>query len=164
MGGCPGATNVVPSVDFFSYITHAFRTAPPICSPMFIRKKKMNNGTIKVQTAKSVREGDKVRQRIVRHVGTAHRESELGRYEVFPGNSHEGHTLLQAVDGLQERYPGVVFTIVADAAMINRDNERALQERGIPYVLGARIRTLPVELTERGTSRSMRVGRTPVGS
>ena len=68
-------------------------------------------------------------------------------YEVFPGNSHEGHTLLHAVDGLKERYPEVSFTIVADAAMINRANEQALQERGIPYVLGACLRKLPAALT-----------------
>ena len=69
-------------------------------------------------------------------------------YEVFPGNSHEGHTLLQAVDGLKDRYPEVEFTIVADAAMINKDNEKALQERGVPYVLGACIKKLPAALTE----------------
>ncbi len=69
-------------------------------------------------------------------------------YEVFPGNSYEGHTLLQAVDGLKDRYPEVEFTIVADAAMINKDNEKALQERGVPYVLGACIKKLPSALTE----------------
>ena len=68
-------------------------------------------------------------------------------YEVFPGNSSEGATLLMSVDGLRERYPDIDFTIVADAAMINRENEKALQERGIPYVLGARLRKLPAALS-----------------
>ena len=69
-------------------------------------------------------------------------------YEVFPGSSSEGSTLLLAVDGLRERYPGIAFTLVADAAMINKDNEKALQGRGIPYVFGARLKTLPAALSK----------------
>ena len=68
-------------------------------------------------------------------------------YEVFPGNSHEGHTLLSAVDRLKDRYPEVKFTLVADAGMMTKENEKALQERGVPYVLGARIRKLPAAVT-----------------
>ena len=68
-------------------------------------------------------------------------------YEVFPGNRSEGSTLLLSVDGLRERYPAIDCTIVADAAMINKENEKALQERGIPYVRGARLRKLPVALS-----------------
>ena len=69
-------------------------------------------------------------------------------YEVFPGDSSEGQTLMVAVDHLRDRYPEVAFTLVADAVMITKANEAALQERGIPYVLGARIKKLPAALTQ----------------
>ena len=70
-------------------------------------------------------------------------------YEVFPGNQAEGQTLLVALAGLQERYPAIAFTIVADAAMINNNNEKELQERKIPYILGARIKNLPKVLEKQ---------------
>ena len=70
-------------------------------------------------------------------------------YEVFPGNKSEGQTLLVALDALKERYPAVEFTIVADAAMINKDNEKDLQKRKIPYILGARIKNLPKALEKQ---------------
>ena len=70
-------------------------------------------------------------------------------YEVFPGNQAEGQTLLVALAGLQERYPAIAFTIVADAAMINKNNEKELQERKIPYILGARIKNLPKVLEKQ---------------
>ncbi len=49
-------------------------------TPMFIRKKKMPNTTIKIQLATGTREGDKVRQKIVRHVGTAHNDNERAQF------------------------------------------------------------------------------------
>ncbi|MCY3879787.1 MAG: hypothetical protein OXF74_11495, partial [Rhodobacteraceae bacterium] len=48
---------------------------------MFIRRKKAGEDRTKVQIVKSVRTGDKVRQRVLRHVGTAHGEEELERLE-----------------------------------------------------------------------------------
>ncbi len=37
-------------------------------------------------------------------------------YALLPGNTFEGKTLMQAVTSLQQRHPGAVFTVVADAA------------------------------------------------
>lgn len=66
-------------------------------------------------------------------------------YELFPGNSYEGKTLVNALEALEQRHVGTRFTVVADAAMINKENEAALQERGTPYILGARLRSRPAE-------------------
>ena len=50
---------------------------------MFIRKNKMPNTTIKIQLASGIREGNKIRQKIVRHVGTAHNDNELAQLMGF---------------------------------------------------------------------------------
>ena len=44
---------------------------------MFVRRKPLAGGRTKVQVVKSVRDGSKVRQRVVRHVGTASSDAQL---------------------------------------------------------------------------------------
>ena len=53
------------------------------------------------------------------------------------------------MDCLRRRYSGIDFTVVADTAMINKKNEKALQERKIPYVLWARLNNLPSPLAKK---------------
>ncbi len=48
---------------------------------MFVRRKKLAGGRTKVQIVRSVRNGDRVRQRVLRHVGTATTEAQLERLE-----------------------------------------------------------------------------------
>ncbi len=67
-------------------------------------------------------------------------------YELHPGNTHEGGTLVQALDALERRHPGIAFTVVADAGMISRENRQALEQRGTPYILGARLKSCRVAL------------------
>lgn len=62
-------------------------------------------------------------------------------YELFPGKTYEGHTLIGAIETLRRRYPETRFTVVADAGLINQENEQALRKQGIPYVLGARLKS-----------------------
>ncbi len=64
-------------------------------------------------------------------------------YELFPGDRYEGNTLVTALESLERRHVGARFTVVADAAMINKANEAALQQRGTPYILGARLKSRP---------------------
>ena len=61
--------------------------------------------------------------------------------ELFPGSAYQGGTLIVALDGLERRHPGAAFTVVADAAMISRENRQALQRRGTPYILGPRLKS-----------------------
>ncbi len=61
-------------------------------------------------------------------------------YGLFPGNTHEGGTLVRAIEGLETRYPGISLTLVADAGMIGRENEEALRRRGAPRIPGARLK------------------------
>ncbi len=62
-------------------------------------------------------------------------------YELFPGNIYKGHTLIESLQGLQQRHPNCRFTLVADAAMISKENEKLMQEHKIRYILGARLKS-----------------------
>ena len=67
-------------------------------------------------------------------------------YDVFAGNTFEGHTILPVVKAFIEKHSVKNFTIVADAAMISDTNVRQLLENGINYIVGARLGNLTNKL------------------
>jgi len=69
-------------------------------------------------------------------------------FDVFSGNSFEGHTFQKAIDSLIKRYEFESLTVVADAGMLSEDNLTFLAKKGISYIVGARIRNLPQNLTQ----------------
>jgi transposase len=64
-------------------------------------------------------------------------------FDVFPGNTFEGHTILPVVKAFIVKNNVSSFTVVADAAMISNDNIRELKSHGIHYIVGARLGNLP---------------------
>ena len=52
-------------------------------------------------------------------------------YEVFSGNTFEGHTIIPVVNDFIRKYAVKEFTVVADAAMINAENIKQLTENNI---------------------------------
>jgi transposase len=63
-------------------------------------------------------------------------------YEVFPGASFEGHTLIPILKKLQKRYELNQIVFVADAGMLNEDNLYILEKEGFKYVVGARLKNV----------------------
>lgn len=63
-------------------------------------------------------------------------------YEIFSGNTFEGHTMLPVVKKFIDKYQVKNFTIVADAAMISTENTMLLRENKINYIVGARLGNL----------------------
>lgn len=63
-------------------------------------------------------------------------------YEVFAGNTFEGHTIIPVVKNFIDKNKVKAFTVVADAAMISAENIQALKENGIDYIVGARLGNL----------------------
>lgn len=63
-------------------------------------------------------------------------------YEVFAGNTFEGHTIIPVVKNFIDKNKVKAFTVVADAAMISAENIQALKENGIDYIMGARLGNL----------------------
>jgi len=60
-------------------------------------------------------------------------------YEVFEGNTFEGHTMLPALKDFSLKHDVKTPTVVADAAMISLDNVKALKNDGYSYIVGARL-------------------------
>ncbi len=67
-------------------------------------------------------------------------------YEVFSGNTFEGHTILPVVRGFILKNHVKEFTVVADAAMISVQNIKQLNQSNINYIVGARLGNISDEL------------------
>lgn len=70
-------------------------------------------------------------------------------YEIFSGNTFEGHTIVPVVKTFIEKNSVKTFTIVADAAMISADNIKALKKERINYIVGARLANLSSDLINK---------------
>ena len=60
-------------------------------------------------------------------------------YEVYKGNTFEGHTMLDVIKKFQKRHADVKPIVVADAAMLSRENMEYLEVEGYRYIVGARL-------------------------
>lgn len=69
-------------------------------------------------------------------------------YDVFPGNTFEGHTFIPMIEKFISKYNVKSFTVVADAAMISHHNSNQLNLKGINFIVGARLRNLSTNLLE----------------
>ncbi|MFZ4400536.1 MAG: IS1634 family transposase [Bacteroidales bacterium] len=69
-------------------------------------------------------------------------------YEIFSGNTFEGHTIIPVIKGFIERNGVKDFTVVADAAMISSENVQQLTQNNINYIVGARLGNIPTSLLE----------------
>lgn len=69
-------------------------------------------------------------------------------YEVFSGNTFEGHTIIPVIKDFIERNQVKDFTVVADAAMISSENIQQLVLNNINYIVGARLGNIPATLFE----------------
>jgi len=60
--------------------------------------------------------------------------------EMWPGNTADVKTLIPVVDKVRHRFGVGEFCIVADRGMISAETIAELDQRRIPYILGARMR------------------------
>lgn len=61
-------------------------------------------------------------------------------YDVFKGNTFEGHTLLPTLKKIQQKYGFPRPIVVADAALLSKDNLENLAEAKYQFIIGARIK------------------------
>jgi hypothetical protein len=61
-------------------------------------------------------------------------------YDVFEGNTFEGHTLVPFLEQYVKRYGCARPVVVADAAMLSRRNLAALSSASYEFIVGARIK------------------------
>ncbi len=61
-------------------------------------------------------------------------------YEIFPGKTFEGHTLVPVLNSLKKKYDIKDVIFVADRGMLSKENLQYLQENNFKYIVGARLR------------------------
>ena len=79
-------------------------------------------------------------------------------YEIHPGNTYEGHTMIPIIEKLQKRFNFPKPTVVADAGLLSKENIRDLEAGGYEYILGARIRSQSDQLREMVVALGLRNG------
>lgn len=61
-------------------------------------------------------------------------------YDLFQGNTFEGHTLLPVLKKIRTKYGLEKLVVIADAALLSKQNLAALAQEGYAFILGGRIR------------------------
>jgi transposase len=75
--------------------------------------------------------------------------------ELWPGNTADVKTLIPVADRVLHRFGMGSFCLVADRGMISQETMAELEERKLPYILGARMRRVKV-IKEEVLSRAGR--------
>ncbi len=70
-------------------------------------------------------------------------------YQVFKGNTFEGHTLIPVISAFKRKHRVGKLTVVADAAMMSLENVEALRQSNLQYVVAARTASLSPDLIEK---------------
>lgn len=63
-------------------------------------------------------------------------------YELFPGNTSECKTLIKTVEFIKNKYNAIDVTLVADRAMFTDTNLSYLEDKGVKYVVAAKLKSL----------------------
>jgi len=61
-------------------------------------------------------------------------------YEIFEGNTFEGHTMLPVIESFKAKYKLKELVVIADAGLMSNDNIADLQTKNYQYIIGARIK------------------------
>lgn len=70
-------------------------------------------------------------------------------YEIHPGNTYEGHTMLPVIEKFQRRFHFPKPTVIADAGLLSKTDIKDLEEGGYTYIIGARVRSQSEAFKER---------------
>lgn len=67
-------------------------------------------------------------------------------YEVFPGNTFEGKTMLPVLEAFMAKHKVETPTVVADSAMLSDPLLKQVAERGMSYIVAARLASASEDL------------------
>jgi transposase len=70
-------------------------------------------------------------------------------YDIFEGNTFEGHTLLPVLEGIQKKYGLPKPVVIADAGLLSRKNLENLSGQEYSFIIGARIRNESDKIKEK---------------
>lgn len=69
-------------------------------------------------------------------------------YQLYKGNTFEGHTFTDMLDKLKGEYQIDQVVIVADRGMLSEPNREAVHQKGYEFILGERLKKLPKAVKE----------------
>lgn len=69
-------------------------------------------------------------------------------YELFEGNTFEGHTLIPVLEKFQKRFNLLKPIIVADSGLLSKSNIEQLKAKKYQYILGARLKNSDLKLSQ----------------
>ena len=61
-------------------------------------------------------------------------------YDIYEGNTFEGHTLLPTLEKIEKKYHFKHPTVIADAALLSKQNLENLSHAKYRFIIGARIK------------------------
>lgn len=70
-------------------------------------------------------------------------------YDIFEGNTFEGHTLLPILQGVQAKYGLKKPIVIADAALLSKKNLKSLSKEQYEFIIGARIKNETSEIKNK---------------
>ncbi len=73
-------------------------------------------------------------------------------YEIFAGDTYEGHTLVPALTRIRKKYKIEKVVFVADSAMLSKNNIKMLEDlegHNFSYIVGARLKSAASALRNR---------------
>jgi len=79
-------------------------------------------------------------------------------YEIFEGNTFEGHTMLPVIEAFKVKYKPEKLIIVADAGLMSNKNIRKLCENNYQFILGARIKNETEAIKEKILALTLKDG------
>jgi len=75
-------------------------------------------------------------------------------YDIFEGNTFEGHTLIPTLEKIQKKYGLDKPILVADAGLLSRDNLKNLADKKYQFIIGARIKNETEKIKQEILARS----------
>jgi len=75
-------------------------------------------------------------------------------YQIFHGNTFEGHTLPDAISQLKKDFNINKIIVVADRGMIGNENIEAITENGYEFIVGERLKNLPADIQAQLLNKS----------
>lgn len=69
-------------------------------------------------------------------------------YHLYPGKTYEGHTLQAVILEMKKSFMVSNVILVADRALFDEANLVAMEKEGIKFMVGARLKTMPVAKKE----------------
>lgn len=70
-------------------------------------------------------------------------------FDLFPGNTYEGHTMIEALEKLKNRFSIQKVIIVADRGMNSKMNLATIKKAGFDYIVGAPLKNLKQSLEKQ---------------